>query len=192
MALIALLAAVAVPVSIGSAGLGPGGPADHLLFRVVDASWSDGTTMPTPSLDPSYRSAGGLEDGSPVLEPAPPLAAAGARRPDGASVQPAVTARSVSIVRWRADGNVSWYGPGFYGKRTACGYAMTASLRGVAHRSLPCGTKVTFRNPDNGRTVTVPVVDRGPYVDGRTWDLTAGLCTALDHCYTGAIDWRLA
>ena len=60
----------------------------------------------------------------------------------------------------------------------------------MAHRTLPCGTLVTFRNPANGREVTAPVIDRGPYVAGRQWDLSRGLCDALDHCYTGAIEWR--
>ena len=61
---------------------------------------------------------------------------------------------------------------------------------GVAHRTLPCGTLVTFRNPTNGRQVTVPVIDRGPYVAGRTWDMSRALCDYLDHCYTGSIQWR--
>ncbi len=90
---------------------------------------------------------------------------------------------------WRLDPNVSWYGPGFYGRRTACGYAMTESLVGVAHRTLPCGTLVQFRN--GGRVVSARVVDRGPYVAGRQWDLTAGLCRALAHCYTGALEYRI-
>ena len=68
---------------------------------------------------------------------------------------------------------------------------MTKTLVGVAHRTLPCGTKVTFRNPANGRTITAKVVDRGPYVSGRDWDLTGGLCLALDHCYTGSLFWKL-
>ena len=59
---------------------------------------------------------------------------------------------------------------------------------GVAHRTLPCGTLVTFRA--NGRQVTVPVIDRGPYVSFRQWDMSYGLCTYLDHCYTGSIEWR--
>jgi rare lipoprotein A len=84
---------------------------------------------------------------------------------------------------------VSWYGPGFYGQRTACGEAMTQALVGVAHRTLPCGTLVTFRW--NGHTVRAPVVDRGPYVAGRQWDLTPGLCALLDHCYTGPISWKV-
>jgi hypothetical protein len=90
---------------------------------------------------------------------------------------------------WRLDPNVSWYGPGFYGRRTACGYALTESLVGVAHRTLPCGTLVQFRN--GGRVVSARVVDRGPYVAGRQWDLTAGLCRALAHCYTGALEYRI-
>ena len=62
------------------------------------------------------------------------------------------------------------------GRRVAS--TMTKTLVGVAHRTLPCGTKVTFKNPANGRTVTAPVVDRGPYISGRQWDLTGGLCSA--------------
>ncbi len=64
----------------------------------------------------------------------------------------------------------SWYGPGFYGNRTACGLTMTADLVGVAHRTLPCGTPVTLRY--GGATVTVPVVDRGPFIYSREFDLT--------------------
>jgi len=190
VALIAAFAAVGVPGSVGSQGRSPVAPIDPTTYHPVDVSWIDGTTTTTPTLDPAYRSGGALTDSSVLFEPDhPPVAAA---RPDADAVQPAAAVRSVAISPWHLDGNVSWYGPGFYGKRTACGYAMTESLRGVAHRSLPCGTKVTFRNPDNGRTITVAVVDRGPYVDGRQWDLTGGLCLALDHCYTGPLSWKLA
>ena len=87
------------------------------------------------------------------------------------------------------DSNVSWYGPDFYGNRTACGQALTKDLLGVAHKSLPCGTLVTFKY--GSKQITVPVVDRGPYVDGRQWDLTGGLCVALDHCFTGQIYYRI-
>jgi hypothetical protein len=91
---------------------------------------------------------------------------------------------------WQHDPEISWYGPGFYGKRTACGQAMTTSMVGVAHRTLPCGTIVVFRWA--GRVVRAAVVDRGPYVAGRQWDMTAGLCAALHHCFTGPIEWRFA
>ncbi|MGH2449797.1 MAG: septal ring lytic transglycosylase RlpA family protein [Candidatus Limnocylindria bacterium] len=64
----------------------------------------------------------------------------------------------------------SWYGPGFYGNRTACGQTMSTTLQGTAHRTLPCGTPVTLRF--NGSTVTIPVVDRGPFIYTREFDLT--------------------
>ena len=82
----------------------------------------------------------------------------------------------------------SFYGPGLYGGKTACGHDYTKQLVGVAHRTLPCGTRVSFRNPANGRVVTTQVIDRGPYVAGRTWDLSGGLCLKLDHCYTGPFE----
>jgi hypothetical protein len=91
---------------------------------------------------------------------------------------------------WRFDPDISWYGPGFYGSGTACGQKYSRTIMGVAHRTLPCGTMVTFRNPQNGRQITVPVIDRGPYVAGRTWDMSRGLCEYLGHCYTGSIEWR--
>ena len=189
MALIALLASVAVPGSVGSQGPSPVAPVDATLFRGVDAASIDGTAATIPSLDPAYQSDGALSDTSVLLDLAERPAPAG--RPDGSRVQPDAPVGSIAIPQWHFDGNVSWYGPGFYGKRTACGYAMTEGLIGVAHRTLPCGTRVTFRNPANGRTITTRVVDRGPYVSGRQWDLTGGLCLALGHCYTGSLYWKL-
>ncbi|HLL86265.1 MAG TPA: RlpA-like double-psi beta-barrel domain-containing protein [Thermoleophilaceae bacterium] len=64
----------------------------------------------------------------------------------------------------------SWYGPGFYGNTTACGQRFSRDLHGVAHKSLPCGKRLTVRY--RGRAITVTVVDRGPYVHGRDYDLT--------------------
>jgi len=68
----------------------------------------------------------------------------------------------------------SWYGPG---GTTACGEALTASTLGVANKTLPCGTLVTLRY--DGRTVRVPVIDRGPFVPGRDFDLTFATKEAL-------------
>jgi rare lipoprotein A (peptidoglycan hydrolase) len=73
----------------------------------------------------------------------------------------------------------TWFGPGFYGQKTACGQTLTPGVVGVAHRTLPCGTlvAVTYR----GHTVVVPVLDRGPYSRiGANWDLTAGAAQALE------------
>jgi len=71
----------------------------------------------------------------------------------------------------------TYFGPGLYGQQTACGETLTPSLIGVANRTLPCGTKVEV-NWD-GKTLVVPVVDRGPYANGANWDLTAGTAAAL-------------
>jgi hypothetical protein len=76
----------------------------------------------------------------------------------------------------------SWYGPGFYGRKTACGLRMTRKLRGVAHKKLPCGTPVAIAY--EGKSITVPVVDRGPFVRGRKWDLTAAAANAIGFKYT--------
>jgi rare lipoprotein A len=64
----------------------------------------------------------------------------------------------------------SYYGPGLYGNGVACGGTLQPGTLGVASKTLPCGAKVTFRY--RGHTVTVPVIDRGPYVAGRDFDLT--------------------
>jgi rare lipoprotein A len=81
--------------------------------------------------------------------------------------------------------NASWYGPGLYGNRTGCGGTLNAGRLGVAHKSLPCGTMVTFKRGD--REVRVPVIDRGPYVGGREYDLTAATAQRLGFHGHGAI-----
>jgi rare lipoprotein A (peptidoglycan hydrolase) len=79
----------------------------------------------------------------------------------------------------------SWYGPGLYGQHLACGGTLSAGTLGVAHKSLPCGTKVTLHY--KGRTVRVPVVDRGPFVGGREFDLTAATKARLGFGSTGTV-----
>lgn len=66
----------------------------------------------------------------------------------------------------------TWYGPGLYGNRTACGQTLQPQTIGVAHRDLPCGTAVKFVY--HGRSVVTRVIDRGPYASGIDWDLTNG------------------
>ena len=79
----------------------------------------------------------------------------------------------------------SWYGPGLYGGQLSCGGTLDAGDMGVAHRSLPCGTKVTLRH--QGRVVRVPVIDRGPYVGGREYDLTEATAQRLKFKGHGSI-----
>jgi hypothetical protein len=71
----------------------------------------------------------------------------------------------------------SWYGPGFFGHRTACGQVLRKTTLGVANRTLKCGSKVTILY--HGHSITVPVIDRGPYTKGIYWDLTEATAQAL-------------
>jgi rare lipoprotein A len=80
----------------------------------------------------------------------------------------------------------SWYGPGFYGNRTACGETLTGNIVGIADRTLPCGTPVTLRY--KGQTLTAPVIDRGPYANGATIDLTHAAARELGMTETVSVD----
>jgi hypothetical protein len=84
-------------------------------------------------------------------------------------------------VRQRA----TWYGPGFFGNRTACGQKLTRATTGVAHKTLPCGSKVVLRY--KGRYVRTRVIDRGPYAHGAKWDLTQATARSLRFEYTDEI-----
>jgi rare lipoprotein A len=81
--------------------------------------------------------------------------------------------------------SVSWYGPGLYGNKLSCGGRLTPSTLGVAHKTLPCGTLVTLRR--GHRVVRVPVIDRGPYVGGREFDLTAATRARLGFGGVGSL-----
>jgi hypothetical protein len=89
------------------------------------------------------------------------------------------------LARTMAKATATWYGPGFYRKRTACGKRLTRSTIGVAHRRLPCGTKVTLKY--KGRWVRAKVIDRGPYARGVRWDLTSATAQKLHMSTTSTI-----
>jgi hypothetical protein len=79
----------------------------------------------------------------------------------------------------------TWYGPGFYGRHTACGARLTRSMVGVANRKLPCGTQVQFSY--KGHTVVVPVIDRGPFTRHIQWDLTHAAAKQLGMAATSRV-----
>ena len=76
----------------------------------------------------------------------------------------------------------TWYGPSFFGNETACGQTLTRATLGVAHKTLPCGSKVVLRY--RGRFVRTTVIDRGPFANGAKWDLTQATARALHFEYT--------
>jgi rare lipoprotein A len=93
---------------------------------------------------------------------------------DTAAAAAALPTRGITVFRRTL---ATWFGPGFFGHRTACGQRLTHRLLGVAHRTLPCGAKVALLY--KGHTITVPVVDRGPFAHGADFDLTAATAQAL-------------
>ena len=79
----------------------------------------------------------------------------------------------------------TWYGPGFFGNKTACGKTLARTTVGVAHRTLPCGTRVVLRY--EGERVRTRVIDRGPFANGAKWDLTQAAAKRLGFEYTDDI-----
>jgi hypothetical protein len=99
---------------------------------------------------------------------------------------------------WNVAPIVTWYGPGFYGNRTACGQRYTRTIIGVAHRTLACGTLIEFRW--NGITAVAPVIDRGPYASSAyVFDWSAALACRVfkpkgvaNSCFTRHdVQWRI-
>ena len=84
----------------------------------------------------------------------------------------------------------SWYGPGLWGNSTACGQTLRPNTLGVAHKTLPCGTTVKFVY--HGKALITQVIDRGPYVKGRAWDLTAAASEALEFEGVGMLRYAVA
>lgn len=82
-------------------------------------------------------------------------------------------------------GKASWYGPGFQGRPTASGERFDMHALTAAHRTLPFGTRVRVRNPQNGREVVVRINDRGPWVRDRIIDLSKAAAAALDLVQAG-------
>jgi len=138
---------------------------------------SEPTDTPEPSVSPTPR----IDSAKPKHE----------QQPDKPTQAPEPNpTNQPSSSGWIYDANISWYGPNFYGKRTACGLKLTRQLVGVASRTLPCGTMVTFMW--KGHKVHAPVVDWGPAAwTGRDFDLTGGAAVALGHTWTGPIYWQL-
>jgi len=102
-----------------------------------------------------------------------------------------IAASSNLQVRSVTTGQASWYGPGFYGGRTANGDVLRRGDFTAAHRSLPFGTKVRVTNLWNGRTAVVRINDRGPFVGHRVIDIGPGAASHLGLVASGVASVRL-
>jgi rare lipoprotein A (peptidoglycan hydrolase) len=99
-----------------------------------------------------------------------------ARLMQGASSSAASASPAVTVTVYRQS-IATEYGSGFWGQKTACGQTLQRSTIGVANRTLRCGTQVALYY--HGRTMIVPVIDRGPYANHADWDLTEATDKAM-------------
>lgn len=92
---------------------------------------------------------------------------------------------------YHEEGQASWYGPGFHGKRTANGEVYDQTDRTAAHRTLPMPSVVLVTNLDNGRSTIVRVNDRGPFARDRVIDLSRAAADDLDMFMNGVANVRV-
>lgn len=88
-------------------------------------------------------------------------------------------------------GQASWYGPGFYGNRTANGEIFRPGTYTAAHPRLAFGTRVRVTNLNNGRSAVVRINDRGPFVGGRIIDVAHGAAVDLGLTASGTANVKL-
>jgi rare lipoprotein A len=136
----------------------------------------------TESVQVAIRSAESTLE-APAAADETPLKPAAPALPIATPEQPKV--RSVS------SGQASWYGPGFYGNRTANGEVFRPGTLTAAHRTLPFGTKVRVTNLGNGRSAIVRINDRGPFHGNRVIDLAHGAATNLGLISSGVANVKL-
>ncbi|MCW1839430.1 septal ring lytic transglycosylase RlpA family protein [Prosthecomicrobium hirschii] len=77
------------------------------------------------------------------------------------------------------EGIASWYGGRLHGGPTASGERFNQNAMTAAHRRLPLGSRVKVTNLNNGKTVTLRINDRGPFVRGRIIDVSRGAAGQL-------------
>ena len=100
--------------------------------------------------------------------------------PDALAVQEQQPKQTQAQSSKTVEGRASWYGPGFYGRKTTSGEVLEKGTMTAAHSSLPMGTEVKVTRTDTGKSVTVVINDRKPFKPGTVIDLAHGSAVALD------------
>lgn len=166
-----------------------------------------GNVAPTASVTPSNGTATSGHDPAPT-GPATVTRAPAKGAPTDAQVRAAIAKFQLAVSRYHLDeinysrdllNPAALTGGGWhvaiasvetaYGHAVACGGILRVPELGVANKTLPCGTEVTFRY--GNRAVRVPVIDRGPYIPGRMWDLSGAAAEALHFPGLGQVQYRI-
>ena len=182
------------PISMGMARnlIGFGAAASALLMN-MPLQAAEGLKAATPALGSRL---GRLLDSVAVPKPVQKtlLTPAEIREvsfPVPAAILPPPKLKTVPSVVRVLTGEASWYGPGFYGNRTASGEIYRPGTMTAAHRTLPFGTKVRVTNLWNGRKAVIRINDRGPFVDHRVIDLGHGAASHLGLTASGIAQVKL-
>jgi len=134
-------------------------------------------------------------------EPSAPGTAGSAKRP--ADGEPFPTSSSAAAPRrtktagisvpqgYSEEGNASWYGAPFHGRRASNGEIYDMYKLTAAHRTLPFETMVRVTNLNNGKSTTVRITDRGPFVENRVIDLSFAAAREIDSVGAGIAPVRL-
>jgi len=144
---------------------------------------------PGPSLVEAPQPAGTATPSPPEIippeppKPEPPLLAThfGKMNKIGRSYRVDVKAHHplLTAYGYQEKGIASWYGPSFQGRRTSSGEVFDMYKPSAAHRLLPMHTKIHVTNLENGKSLTLTVNDRGPFVPGRILELSYAAAKAL-------------
>lgn len=89
------------------------------------------------------------------------------------------------------EGNASWYGEPFDGRRASNGEIYDMDKLTAAHRTLPFGTMVRVTNLNNGKSTTVRITDRGPFVENRIIDLSRAAAREIESVGPGVVPVRV-
>ena len=135
----------------------------------------------------------------PPPAPSPPSAAPestaeSAKRSTSVPPSPAKHAKTPTApapAGYTEDGNASWYGNPFHGRRASDGEVYDMYKLTAAHRTLPFDTTVRVTNLNNGKSTTVRITDRGPFVENRIIDLSLAAAREIDSVGPGVVPVRL-
>jgi rare lipoprotein A len=127
----------------------------------------------------------------PPLQPtaAPPSAVARAKQATDTADRPAGEQPGASA--YIEEGNASWYGAQFNGRRASNGEIYDMNKMTAAHRTMAFGTMVKVTNLSNGKSAVVRITDRGPFVDNRIIDLSMAAAKAIESIGPGVVPVRI-
>jgi rare lipoprotein A len=139
-------------------------------------------TQPSATPPETAEAAKRSTDTSPTAAPSSPSAPA-SKRSKAAPTPP--------LINFIEEGNASWYGEPFHGRRASNGEIYDMYKLTAAHRTLPFETMVRVTNLSNGKFTVVRITDRGPFIENRVIDLSLAAAREIDSVGPGVVPVRV-